>query len=76
MEGQWTKATVVNKNIAAGRVSPIKATVNGIQGNHSLPMNMSGSPQSRRAAEGGLRNSMQPRTNIIAHNLYNNQPAD
>ena len=44
MDGNWTKATVVNQNIAAGRISPTKASVNGIQGNHALPVNISGSP--------------------------------
>ena len=36
---QWIKATVRNQNIAAGRISPDKALVNGIQGDHFLPRN-------------------------------------
>ena len=30
MEGSWTKGTVVNQNVAAGRQSPNKSRTNGI----------------------------------------------
>ena len=50
MEGQWTRGTVVNQDVAAGRSSPTKVITNGIQGGHFLPRNETGgSPQSRAA---------------------------
>ena len=36
MDGQWTKGTVINTEIAAGCRSPQRIVANGIQGEHFL----------------------------------------
>jgi len=69
MDNNWTKGTVVNENVAAGRSSPVKVLANGIQGDHFLLRNMGSSPQSR-AAMHNLRSS-QPQKVPDSRNAQN-----
>lgn len=54
MSEMWTKGTPINQNIAAGRHSPSKSIVTGIQGSYILPRNINAgqSPHSRHAQMG------------------------